>query len=61
MNYFMVFQNKTYNEERQGGYLWAPMKTSAGREKYHWSNMTKINEGEQVRRRSLLTRCTGTD
>lgn len=24
MNYFFVFQNKTFHEEYQGGYLWAP-------------------------------------
>ena len=26
MNYFIVFQNKTYKEEMNGEYLWAPQK-----------------------------------
>lgn len=36
VNYFIVFQNKTYNEERVGEYLWAPKLTATGREIFHW-------------------------
>jgi hypothetical protein len=26
MKYFIVWQNKSYKEERKGGFLWAPQK-----------------------------------
>lgn len=48
MNYFIVFQNKTYKEEMRGRYLWAPQKTSSGQEIFHWSNMTKVNYGDII-------------
>lgn len=48
MNYFIVFQNKTYDEEKNGGYLWAPKRTASGKKIYHWSNMTKVNEGDII-------------
>ena len=48
MGYFIVFQNKTYKEEMNGGYLWAPQKTSGGYEIFHWSNMTKVKEGDII-------------
>lgn len=48
MSYFIVFQNKTYDEEKTGGYLWAPKRTKSGREIYHWTNMTKVKEGDII-------------
>lgn len=48
MNYFIVFQNKTYKEEMRGRYLWAPQKTSCGHEIFHWTNMTKVNYGDII-------------
>lgn len=48
MSYFIVFQNKTYNEEREGAYLWAPKRTKSGKEIFHWSNMTKVKEGDII-------------
>lgn len=48
MNYFIVFQNKTYHEEQKGGYLWAPQKTKSGKNVYHWDNMTKIKKGDII-------------
>lgn len=48
MNYFIVFQNKTYNEERVGEYLWAPKLTATGREIFHWSNMVKVKTGDII-------------
>ena len=47
-SYFIVFQNKTYFEEKTGGYLWAPQRTKSGREIFHWSNMTKIKKGDII-------------
>ncbi len=48
MSYFIVHQNKTYNEEMEGGYLWAPQKTASGKEIYHWTNMTKVKDGDII-------------
>lgn len=48
MSYYIVFQNKTYHEELAGGYLWAPKKTSSGKEIFHWSNMTKVKKGDII-------------
>lgn len=48
MNYFLVFQNKTFNKERVGSYLWAPQKTKAGLEKFFWSNMKKVKQGDII-------------
>lgn len=47
-SYFIVFQNKTYFEEKTGGYLWAPQRTKSGREIFHWSNMDKIKKGDII-------------
>lgn len=47
-SYYIVFQNKTYFEEKAGGYLWAPQRTKSGREIFHWSNMTKIKKGDII-------------
>lgn len=43
MNYFFVFQNKTYGTERKGQYLWAPCGNF-----FHWQNMTKIHKGDII-------------
>lgn len=48
MNYFIVFQNKTYKEEMNGGYLWAPQRTRSGHEIFHWTNMTKVKDGDII-------------
>ena len=47
-SYYIVFQNKTYFEEKSGGYLWAPQRSKSGREIFHWSNMTKIKKGDII-------------
>lgn len=43
MNYFFVFQNKTFEEEKNGGYLWAPKGICS-----HWRNMKNIKKGDIV-------------
>lgn len=48
MSYFIVFQNKTYHEERTGRYLWAPKRTKSRKKVFHWSNMTKVKEGDMI-------------
>lgn len=48
MSYFVVFQNKTYEEEREGQYLWAPQKNNQGRGLFHWENLRKIQPGDII-------------
>lgn len=48
MSYFIVFQNKTYKEEKKGGYLWAPQRNKSGHEVFHWSNILKVNDGDII-------------
>ena len=48
MNYFIVFQNKTYYEEKNGEYLWAPKVDSSGKCPFHWKNITKAKKGDIV-------------
>ena len=43
MNYFFVFQNKSFKEENSGGYLWAP-KSKGGRKVSHWSLMKEVKK-----------------
>jgi putative restriction endonuclease len=42
---FWVNQGKTYYEEKEGGYLWAPLKNSKGDPVFHWENMDKLSPG----------------
>lgn len=48
MNYFVVFQNKTFEEEKEGQYLWAPQKNNQGRGLFHWENLMKIQPGDII-------------
>ncbi|MBY0214557.1 HNH endonuclease [Priestia aryabhattai] len=48
MNYFLVFQNKSYEEERKGGYLWAPQRNKNGQTFHHWTDMTLIKKGDII-------------
>ncbi|MEP2937627.1 MAG: HNH endonuclease signature motif containing protein [Gilvibacter sp.] len=46
--YFWVNQGKTYKEEKEGSYLWAPVKNSSGDTFFHWKNMIKLKPGDIV-------------
>ncbi|MFB3164731.1 HNH endonuclease [Neobacillus sp. 179-J 1A1 HS] len=48
MNYFLVFQNKSYKEERTGGYLWAPQKNETGQTFHHWTDMKMIQKNDII-------------
>lgn len=48
MNYFFVFQNKTYYEEYRGGYLWAPQRGNTGRKESHWKKMKEVRRGDII-------------
>lgn len=47
-NYFWVFQNRTFKEESQGGFLWAPQKNESGRPQHHWTRMKSIKQGDAI-------------
>ncbi|OYW00946.1 MAG: hypothetical protein B7Z58_13435 [Acidiphilium sp. 37-64-53] len=48
MAYWWVSHNRTYKEERDGGYLWAPKSGAEGVIFAHWSNMTLVRPGDLV-------------
>lgn len=48
MRYFFVFQNKSYHEERSGGFLWAPKVNENGQTFHHWTSMTLLRKGDVI-------------
>ena len=48
MQYWWVNQNATYKNERDGGYLWAPVKDKSGREVWHWQTMLRVQPGDLI-------------
>lgn len=47
MAFWWVFQNSTYNEEKAGGFLWAPKK-GKNSIPFHWKNMEYLQEGDII-------------
>ena len=48
MSYWWVSQNQTYNEESNGGYLWAPKLSKSGDVIFHWENIKLIQPGDLI-------------
>jgi HNH endonuclease len=48
MAYWWVSQNKTFKEERAGGFMWAPKLDVEGNTLFHWSNMTLVQPGDII-------------
>jgi len=48
MAVWWVFQNKSYERSRSGGYLWAPLVDKAGHKKSHWEAMAGVQPGDIV-------------
>lgn len=46
--FFWVNQNKTYAEESNGGYLWAPILDKGGMRKFHWETMNDLKPDDIV-------------
>lgn len=46
--YYWVNQGKTYKEEKEGGYLWAPTTGKSKSPVFHWENMTKLKPYDVV-------------
>jgi 5-methylcytosine-specific restriction protein A len=48
MAYFFVFQNKTYSQEHDGSYLWAPQSNSQGHLRHHWTRVSAIRKNDII-------------
>lgn len=48
MNYYFVFQNKSFEHEHKGGYLWAPKSTENGKRVSHWESMKGVKKGDLI-------------
>ena len=48
LNFWWVNQGKTHNQEKNGGYLWAPQKSQQGRPLSHHVDLLKANIGDIV-------------
>ncbi|GAB3051748.1 HNH endonuclease [Virgibacillus ainsalahensis] len=46
--YFFVFQNKSYNEESKGEYLWSPQHDDNGKKVSHWDQMRDVRKGDLI-------------
>ena len=47
-NYFYVYQNKTYHEERAGGFLWSPKYASGNRKNAGYETMKDVSSGDVI-------------
>lgn len=43
-----VNQNKTFGQERAGGFIWAPQKGKIGQEVFHHINVSKVRAGDFI-------------
>ena len=48
MAYWWVSQNKTYQHERDGQFLWEPQLDKAGRPQHHWTSMAEVQPGDVI-------------
>src|SRR5436305_143760 len=48
MAFWWVSQNRTFEEEHAGGYLWAPKKDKGGNTPHHWRTMGELQTGDSV-------------
>jgi hypothetical protein len=47
-NYWVVNQGKTFTDEFEGGYLWAPITNKAGHQNTYYTNVTKVKKGDVI-------------
>jgi len=48
MKFWFVNLNKYYNEQRNGGYLWAPLKNETGKTEKYWETLQNVNVGDII-------------
>lgn len=46
--YWLVNLGQYYNEQREGGFLWAPLVNKAGRKESHWESLQNVKKGDIV-------------
>lgn len=46
--YFYVFQGTSYEVEKTGGYIWAPIENELGQSMHHWDRMLDVRPGDIV-------------
>ena len=47
-NVWWVNQGLTYEQERAGGFLWAPVRSQSGRMQRHWDTLAEVKTGEVI-------------
>jgi 5-methylcytosine-specific restriction enzyme B len=47
-SYWWVNQGKTWEQERRGGYLWAPTHAPNGQTKSFWNRVLDVRDGDQI-------------
>ena len=48
MKYWFVIQSETYNEEKDGGFLYAPKYQKNGRTAFHHENVKRIKRDDRI-------------
>jgi len=46
--YWWVNQGKTFQEEVDGGFIWAPQESKTGSSLFHWDNVAEVKPGDLV-------------
>lgn len=48
MAYWWVSHNQKHKAEIQGGYIWCPQRTSHGKARTTWTNVSKVQKGDLI-------------
>ena len=48
MSFWFVNLGKYYREQRNGGYLWAPLKNKSGNREPYWETLRNVNPGDVI-------------
>jgi hypothetical protein len=46
--FWWVNQGATWKEERDGGFVWAPLRSQGGVELAHWKVLSEVQEGDRI-------------
>lgn len=46
--YFFVFQGSSYQAEKNGQYIWAPIENEKGQSMHHWERMLDVEVGDII-------------
>lgn len=48
MAYWWVSQNKTFDQDQKGGFLWTPQSDRRGYNLHHWHNLSLVKRGDTL-------------